>query len=370
MPSVYLSPSNQEQQRFVTGNNEEYYMNLVADAMIPYLRASGIDFDRNDPGDTVQQIIEKSNSKYHDLHLMLNMESGLDELAGKSRGELAVYYTGSPGGKEAANIFARNLKKIYPNPELVTITSNRQNPELRDTNAAALMTVLGFRDNITDATWVINNIDTIAKNLVLSLAEYLKVPFADKASINNGWRYLSMPSVYLNPSNAQAEFIIGGSEEYYMNKIADAMVPYLRGSGIEVTRSEPDVSLSNSIEESNAGNYDLHIGLGSLATSYFSTGSQQGPIILYYEDNSKGKQAAEVIADNFKAIYPRPNFVSTLSNQTLRELKETKAPSVLVEVGYHNNTLDAYWIRDNIDAIGRILALGVSQYFGIPFVKP
>jgi N-acetylmuramoyl-L-alanine amidase len=179
-----------------------------------------------------------------------------------------------------------------------------------------------------------------------------------------------MPKVYLSPSNQNDEFIIGGSEEYYMNKIADAMVPYLRGSGIEVTRSEPGKDLSMAIEESNAGNYDLHIGLGSISSPYFSTGSQQGPIVLYYNDNNKGKQAAEVIADNFKSIYPRPNLVATSSNQTLSELKDTKAPSVLVEVGYHNNTLDAYWIRDNIDAIGRIIALGVSQYFGIPFVKP
>jgi len=179
-----------------------------------------------------------------------------------------------------------------------------------------------------------------------------------------------MPKVYLNPSNERNEFIIGGSEEYYMNKIADAMIPYLRGSGIEVTRSEPGEALSKAIEESNAGNYDLHIGLGSIATPYFSTGAQQGPTVLYYDDNKKGKQAAEIIADNIKAIYPRPNLVATFSNQTLSELKDTKATSVLVEVGYHNNTLDAYWIRDNADAIGRIIALGVSQYLGIPFLKP
>ena len=189
MPSVYLSPSSEEEQLFVTGNNEEYYMNLVADAMVPYLRASGIDFDRNDPGNTIQQIINKSNSKYHDLHLMLNMESGVGDLAGKVRGESAVYYTGSPGGKVAADIFTGNLKKIYPIPQLVTISSDRLNPEVRDTNAVALMVVLGYRDNIEDATWVSNHIDLIAKNLAMSLAEYLKVPFVDVAPAARIWRY-------------------------------------------------------------------------------------------------------------------------------------------------------------------------------------
>lgn len=179
-----------------------------------------------------------------------------------------------------------------------------------------------------------------------------------------------MPSVYLNPSNEQNEFITGGSEEYYMNKIADAMVPYLSGSGIEVTRSKPGESLSNAIKESNAGSYDLHIGLGSTVSPYYPTGAQQGPILLYYEGNDKGKKAAEVIAENVKSIYPRPDLTAIFPNHTLGELKDTKAPAVLVEVGYHNNTSDAYWIGDNIDAIGRIIALGISQYFGIPFVKP
>ena len=189
MPSVYLSPSNAENQLFVTGGNEEYYMNLVADAMIPYLRASGIEFDRSDPGDTVTDTINRSNSKYHDLHLILNMESGYGNLSGKARGESVIYYTGSPGGKRAADIFARNLKTIYPAPDQVSISSDRLNPELRDTNAAALMIMLGYRDNFEDATWVINHIDLIAKNLAMSLASYLNVPFVDKASATRSWGY-------------------------------------------------------------------------------------------------------------------------------------------------------------------------------------
>ncbi|MEL7657131.1 MAG: N-acetylmuramoyl-L-alanine amidase [Bacillota bacterium] len=189
MPSVYLSPSTEEFQLFTTGNTEEYYMNLIADAMVPYLRASGIDFDRNDPGNTIEQIIEKSNSKFHNLHLELDMKSGDGELAGETRGAQAVHYTLSPGGSVAAEIFANNYSEIYPEPELVTVASDRLNPQLRDTDAAALLMILGYRDNIDDAAWVINNIDPIAKNLVMSLAEYLKVPFVETASDSKAWRY-------------------------------------------------------------------------------------------------------------------------------------------------------------------------------------
>ena len=53
MPNIFLSPSTQEYNEYITGGNEEYYTNLIADAMEPYLRASGITFTRNDPALTV-----------------------------------------------------------------------------------------------------------------------------------------------------------------------------------------------------------------------------------------------------------------------------------------------------------------------------
>ena len=49
MPIIYLSPSTQEWNQYVTGGTEEYYMNLIADAMVPYLRSNGIQFTRNTP---------------------------------------------------------------------------------------------------------------------------------------------------------------------------------------------------------------------------------------------------------------------------------------------------------------------------------
>ena len=63
MPKVYLSPSLQEYNPYVDGGNEEYYMNLIADAMEPYLAASGIEVDRNRPDMTLSQAIADSNRR-------------------------------------------------------------------------------------------------------------------------------------------------------------------------------------------------------------------------------------------------------------------------------------------------------------------
>ena len=43
MPSIYLSPSTQEWNPYVTGSgSEEYHMNQIADALVPYLHANTI----------------------------------------------------------------------------------------------------------------------------------------------------------------------------------------------------------------------------------------------------------------------------------------------------------------------------------------
>ena len=179
MPSIYLSPSVQYYNEYITGGNEEYYMNLIADAMIPYLRASGIAFTRNDPGDTLAQIIARSNSGNYDLHLALHSNASPEHLAGVLRGPDVYFYAYSAAGGAAANIFANNLKAIYPDPSLVATIPNTTLAELTRTRAPAVLIEVAYHDNYADATWITNNINLIARNFVLSLTEFFKIPFVD-----------------------------------------------------------------------------------------------------------------------------------------------------------------------------------------------
>lgn len=180
-----------------------------------------------------------------------------------------------------------------------------------------------------------------------------------------------MPSIYLSPSLQEYNLYVGGgSEEYYMNLIADAMEPYLRASGIQFTRNRPDQTLSQVIAESNAGNYDLHLALHSNAAPPSLAGRLQGTNVYYYTQSTQGRRAAEIIAENFKVIYPDPNLVKTVSTTSLAEVVRVRAPSVLVEIAYHDNIDDANWIRNNIDRIARNLVLSLTEFFGIPFQSP
>ena len=180
-----------------------------------------------------------------------------------------------------------------------------------------------------------------------------------------------MPKIYLSPSAQEFNhYVDGGNEEYYMNLIADAMEPYLRASGIDFDRNQPEMTLGQIISDANAQDYGLHLAIHSNASPDAQSGKNTGVQIYYYPSSAKGKRFAEIIEGNYKPIYREPMNTRTVPSASLAELRRTKAPAVLIETAYHDNREDAKWIRDNIDTIARALAKSAAQYFNLEFREP
>lgn len=180
-----------------------------------------------------------------------------------------------------------------------------------------------------------------------------------------------MPIIYLSPSTQESNmYVTGGSEEEWMNRLADAMVPYLNASGIRYTRNTPDMTAVSSIRASNTGNYDLHLALHSNASAPSNYGGTRGIIVFYYPGSSRGKRAAEIMTTNLKAIYPLPDRVRSEATTSIGEVRQPRAPSVFIELGYHDNEDDAAWIKSHLNEIARTIVLALTEYFGIPFLEP
>lgn len=186
MPSVFLSPSTQQWNQYVNGGNEEQQMNLIADAMEPYLRSSGITYSRNDPDRDVRGAIADSNSRYYDVHLALHSNAGGGRFAGVLSG-IDIYYSPySAQSEKLADIIVNNLKNIYPNPSKVNTLPTTSLGEVTQTRAVAVLCELGYHDNPEDAEWIKANTQPIARNLVQALCDYFGIPFVEAVPARTG----------------------------------------------------------------------------------------------------------------------------------------------------------------------------------------
>ncbi|MFV0497375.1 MAG: SH3 domain-containing protein [Candidatus Fimivivens sp.] len=178
-----------------------------------------------------------------------------------------------------------------------------------------------------------------------------------------------MPKIYLSPSTQEGNFYVtGGSEEYHMNQLADALEPYLRANAIGFTRNNPQQSVVSIIRDANAEDYALHLALHSNAAPEY--GTVRGVDIFYFPDSYSGQRAANIAVEHFKEIYPLPDKVRAVPTTRLGEVDKVKAPALFMEIGYHDNEQDANWVTENLDAIAKTIAQILAEYFGQPFVDP
>lgn len=180
-----------------------------------------------------------------------------------------------------------------------------------------------------------------------------------------------MAFVYLSPSTQEFNpYIGGGTEEFYMNLIADELEIWFRACGISFTRNTRDLNAALSIEESNAGRYSLHLALHSNAAPPDRSGMIQGTDVYYSPASPQGQRAADLITQNLKRLYPRPELVKAVPTSDIGEVAKVRAPAVLIEFAYHDNPKDSQWIRDNISEIAGNVAKSLTEFFSLPFLTP
>ena len=177
-----------------------------------------------------------------------------------------------------------------------------------------------------------------------------------------------MPTIYLSPSTQEFnQYFSGGNEEIYMNLLGDIVQNELERNGIDVVRNNRDEPLATAIEDSNNGNYSLHLALHSNASPVSLARRLQGSDIYYYPGSTEAKRFADILQRNIKEIYPDPRLVNVRDTTELGELQFTKAPAVLFEVAYHDNPNDEMWIKENLDKIGTTIARSVAEFLDVPF---
>lgn len=179
-----------------------------------------------------------------------------------------------------------------------------------------------------------------------------------------------MPEVYLSPSPRHFNRGYGtyGTEEERMNLIADVVELELVRNGLTTVRNNPNYDLPTIVSDANAQNSDVYVAIRSVDCDYGVAGAR----VFYYRPNSNGQRLAEEIYDFLALLTPEEDRgvregQSAYGGLGYYELRRSRMPAVIVEVGCHNNPQNADFIINNVYQIGVAIAEGIVSYFGLPF---
>lgn len=169
--------------------------------------------------------------------------------------------------------------------------------------------------------------------------------------------------IYLSPSNQNANTYATGNtnEMIQCNKIAESVESHLVRHGFEVKKAPQGQDMRVSINESNSWGADLHVPIHTNALNGTLTG---GTLIMLYSTTGDNLKAGQAIFNQLAPITPGKDY-SIRANTSLAELNSTKAISVYIECEFHDTIEGANFIINNTEEIGKAIAHGICDYFGI-----
>lgn len=173
-----------------------------------------------------------------------------------------------------------------------------------------------------------------------------------------------MPKIYLSPSFQDHNVGVGnfGTEERRCNEIADVVERELKKSDkFVIVRNKPEMSLLEVIRDSNKNNPDVHFSIHTNAGASNARGCE----VYAYKPNTEGDKLAKIVYRNLSAITPAED--RGVKYNSLAETTQTNSIAVLTEVSFHSNEDDAQWMINNIENIGKALALSLYEFFGIQY---
>ena len=91
----------------------------------------------------------------------------------------------------------------------------------------------------------------------------------------------------------------------------------------------------------------------------------KGAQVSYYEYSPSGRRAAEIFTRHVKSAYPQPDLVDMAPTAARKDLSESKAPALLIQLGYHDNPQDEAWLVNSAGEIAASLAAAAADFMGV-----
>lgn len=172
--------------------------------------------------------------------------------------------------------------------------------------------------------------------------------------------------IYVSPSSQTTnKYAVGNTTEAIQcRKIAVALVAALQRCGFDaMTNLTGDMYAR--VKESNKWGADLHLPIHTNAHNKKVKGTR----LFSYDLKGEGYKACKAIMATLSPITPG-NSDSITAQKMLYEVRKPKAPTAYIEVGFHDNEVEAKWIIENTEAIAEAICKGICNHYGVKYIAP
>lgn len=205
---IYLSPSNQDGNRYAYGNtNECDQCNRIADAAKTALERCGFTVRKAPKGQEMKTSIAESNAWGADLHIPIHTNACTDNGTGKAGGTVVFIYSKAASNMKLAEPIYNAVQAVTPGKTDYGVRENSGLAELNSTSAAAVYIEVDFHDNPPIAKWLVDNPKTvgeaIAKGVCAGYGVTYKAP-TDPAPANKDVFYRIQVGAFSDKTLADA----------------------------------------------------------------------------------------------------------------------------------------------------------------------
>ena len=175
MPKVFLSPSNQYDNRYAYGNTTEgVQCGKIAEACKAALERSGVTVKLMHD-ESMQEKCAASNAFGADLHVPIHTNAFNGTVSGT---RMFCYAEGGEGQKACKAIFNR-LAPVTPGTS-ENIRADASLYEVRVPAAPTAYVECEFHDNPTASKWIVENTGLIGETIARGICDYFGVTFREK----------------------------------------------------------------------------------------------------------------------------------------------------------------------------------------------
>lgn len=175
MPKVFLSPSNQYDNRYAYGDTTEgVQCGKIAEACKVALERSGVQVKLMHD-ESMQEKCAASNAFGADLHVPIHTNA----FNGQVRGTRMFYYAEGGEGQKACKAIFNRLAPVTPGTS-ENIRADASLYEVRVPAAPTAYIECEFHDNPEAAKWIVENTGLIGETIARGICDYFGVTFREK----------------------------------------------------------------------------------------------------------------------------------------------------------------------------------------------